>query len=118
MPNKLFDSEIKVMELVWDNEPVSAKDMSLLASGALGWNKNTTYTVIKKLEAKGYINRSDPGFICTSLISRDDFSGSETQGLIDRVFAGSRKALFSKLLEDEKLSEKDLAELRDLIEKR
>ena len=50
MSLKLFDSELKVMEFIWDNEPVSAKDLTLIAAKETGWNKNTTYTVIKKLE--------------------------------------------------------------------
>ena len=115
---KLFDSELKVMELIWANEPVSAKELSLLADKEFGWNKNTTYTVIKKIEAKGYIRRSDPGFVCTALISRRDVCESETQGLIDRLFGGSRKALFSSLLEDETLTAEELDELRKLIDKR
>jgi predicted transcriptional regulator len=45
---KLFDSEIKVMEIIWENEPISAKQVSLIAAEQIGWNKNTTYTVIKK----------------------------------------------------------------------
>lgn len=115
---KLFDSEMKVMELIWANAPVSAKELSLLAASELDWNKNTTYTVIKKLVAKGYIRRDEPGFICTPLITKDDVRRAETQGLIDRLFGGSKKALFSSLLEDEKLSEKELEELRKLIEER
>lgn len=116
MSLKLFDSELKVMEFIWDNEPVSAKDLSLLAAKETGWNKNTTYTVIKKLESKGYIKRNDPGFICTTLISRDEVCRAETQSLIDRLFGGSKRALFSALLEDEKLSEKELRDLRKMID--
>ena len=82
------------------------------------WNKNTTYTVIKKIEAKGYIKRTDPGFICSSLISRNDVCKNETQGLIDKLFGGSKKALFSALLEDEKLTQSEIDELRKLIDKR
>lgn len=115
---KLFDSEIKVMDLIWDNQPVSAKELSLLAAEGTGWNKNTTYTVIKKLEAKGYIKRDEPGFICTALISKDEVCRAETQSLIDRLFGGSKKALFSALLEDEKLSKKELEELRRMIDER
>ena len=44
---KLFDSELKVMELIWAHEPISAKELSVLADQEFGWNKNTTYTVIK-----------------------------------------------------------------------
>lgn len=118
MDLKLFDSEIKVMDLIWENEPVSAKELSILAAQETGWNKNTTYTVIKKLEAKGYIKRQEPGFICTSLISKDEVCRAETQSLVNKLFGGSKKALFSALLEDEKLSGKELEELRKMIDER
>ncbi len=64
MKNKIFDSEIKVMEIVWENEPITAKQVSVIAAQTIGWNKNTTYTVIKKLEAKGFIKRDEPNFVC------------------------------------------------------
>ena len=115
---KLFDSELKVMELIWEHEPISAKELSVLADEKFEWNKNTTYTVIKKIEAKGYIRRTDPGFICSSLISKKDVCQSETQGLIDKLFGGSRKALFSALLQDDKLTQDEIDELRELIDKR
>ena len=108
---KLFDSELKVMELIWAHEPISAKELSVLADQEFGWNKNTTYTVIKKIEAKGYIRR-------VSLISKKDVCENETQGLIDKLFGGSRKALFSALIEDEKLTKDEIDELRKLIDKR
>lgn len=115
---KLYDSEMKIMELIWEHEPVSAKELSVLAQDEIGWNKNTTYTVIKKAIGKGYVKREDPDFICTSLISKEEVRGIETRSLVDRLFGGSKKALFSALLEDEELTEKDIAELREMIEKR
>lgn len=118
MEHKIFDSELKVMEMIWKNEPVSAKEVARLAGEQIGWNKNTTYTVIKKLEAKKYLLRTEPGFICTSLISRDEVQRSETKSLADKLFGGSKKALFSALLEDETLTKEDLEELRRMIEKR
>ncbi|MDD6847919.1 MAG: BlaI/MecI/CopY family transcriptional regulator [Oscillospiraceae bacterium] len=118
MEIKIFDSEIKIMELIWEHKEISAKDLSLIANEKLGWNKNTTYTVLKKLETKGYIKRSDPNYICTPLISRNEVQSSETKSLVKRLFGGSKKALFSALLEDETLTQKDIDELRELIEKR
>lgn len=112
---KVFDSEIKLMEILWRHEPVSAKELSLLAEREIGWNKNTTYTVLKKLIDKGYVRREEPGFVCTSLIRKREVQKSEAKGLVERLFAGSRKALFSALLEDETLSDDELAALRALI---
>lgn len=118
MKEKLFESEAKVMEIIWERGPLSAKEISLIAADTIGWNKNTTYTVIKKLEAKGFIRRDDPGFICTPLVSQEEMQRKEAVSLLNRVFGGSRKALFSALLEDEKLSEQEAEELRRLIDKR
>ena len=118
MQDKLFDSEAKVMEIVWTKAPISAKDISLIAAETIGWNKNTTYTVIKKLEAKGFIKREDPGFICTPLISQNQMQKVEVTSLVKKVFGGSRKALFSALLKDEPLSDEEINELRKLIDNR
>ena len=118
MQEKLFESEAKVMEIIWAKAPISAKDISLISAETIGWNKNTTYTVIKKLEAKGFIRREDPGFLCTPLISQNQMQKVEATSLVKKVFGGSRKALFSALLEDEPLSDEEIDELRKLIDNR
>ena len=116
MQDKLFDSEAKVMEILWQNSPICAKEISLIAAKTIGWNKNTTYTVLKKLEAKGFIHREDPGFICTPLVSQKQIRKAEAASLVKKVFGGSRKALFSALLEDEPLSKEEMDALRKLID--
>lgn len=116
MKEKLFDSEAKVMDIIWKKSPISAKAISLIAAETIGWNKSTTYTVIKKLEAKGFIQREDPGFICIPLVSQNQMQKVEASSLVKRVFGGSRTALFSALLEDEPLSAEEISELRKLID--
>lgn len=115
---KVFDSEIKLMEIVWQHEPISAKAVSLIAEKEIGWNKNTTYTVLKKLIDKGYLARTEPGFICTSLIQKNEIQKSEVQSLAERLFAGSKKAVFSALLEDEPLSADEIEALRALVDRK
>ena len=118
MTQRLFDSETKVMEIIWANHPISAKDVSLIAAETIGWNKNTTYTILKKLEAKGFIQRQDPGFVCTALVSQNEVQKAEADSLVKRLFGGSRRALFSALLEDAPLSDEEIRELRQLIDNR
>ena len=117
MEIKLYDSELKLMSLVWESEPVSAKQLSLTAAEQFGWNKNTTYTVLKKLVVKRVIKRGEPGFICASLVRREDVRRAETQRLIQKLYGGSKKALFSSLLSDEKLSSDEVAALKRMIER-
>ena len=120
MDTRIFDSELKLMELLWEQgeKSVSAKELSRQAEERIGWNKNTTYTILKKLVEKGYVERQEPGFVCRALISREAVQQRETKGLLNRLFGGSRKALFSALLEDESLSESELKALREMIKNR
>ena len=100
MSEKLFDSEAKVMDIIWEKGPLSAKEISLIA-----------------LEAKGFIRRDEPGFICTPLVTREEVQKQETESLINRFFGGSKKALFSALIDKEDLTDKQAEELQRLIDK-
>lgn len=114
---KLFEGELKLMELLWANEGATAKELSLLAAEKIGWNKNTTYTVIKKLVSKGAIERSEPDFVCRSLITREGTGRDEAKEVLRSFFGGSVKALFSSFMADGTLSAEEAAELRILIDK-
>lgn len=118
MEKHLFDSEWKLMELIWEHAPIRAKDVSVLAAETLHWNKNTTYTVLKKLVDKGVLRRDEPNFICTPLIQQKDVQKAETNLLIDKLYHGSRKAFFAAFLDDEHLSNEEIEQLRQLIERK
>ena len=113
---KLFEGELKLMELLWEHEGAKAKELSLLAAEKIGWNKNTTYTVIKKLVDKGAVKRSEPGFICHSLIGREEAGREEAKEVLRTFFGGSVKALFSSFISDGTLSAKEADELQKLID--
>ena len=72
MEKTLFDSERKVMEVIWKEGEVTAKQISLTLRDTVAWNKNTTYTVIKKCIQKGFIERLEPNFVCRALLSDSD----------------------------------------------
>ena len=72
MELKLFDSERKVMEVLWDHGDLSAKELADRLKELVGWSKTTTYTVIKKCIDKKAVSRSEPGFVCHPLVSREE----------------------------------------------
>ena len=115
MQEKLFESEAKVMEIVWTKAPISAKDISLIAAETIGWNKNTTYTIIKSLVEMGAVERSEPDFLCTPVLSLEEVRRTETKGLVDKFFHGSASAFFSAFLEDESISSEELEALKKII---
>ena len=113
---KLFEGELKLMELLWENEGATAKELTILAADKIGWNKNTTYTVIKKLVAKDAVRRDEPGFICRSLIGREDVGREEARTVLRSFFGGSVKAMFSSFMAEGALSDEEAEELRRMIE--
>ena len=115
MEIKLFDSELKVMEILWREGDMTAKRVSDILKEEIGWNMNTTYTVIKKCIAKGAIERTEPNFICHALISKEDVQEAETDELIGKLYDGSVDKLFAALLGRKKLSEEQIAELKQIV---
>jgi BlaI family penicillinase repressor len=114
---KVTERELEIMELIWPNQAMAAADIAahFLKPENGGHFKNTTYTFIKRLVEKGVLARQDPGFICVPLYGRDEILLSETKSFIDRVYQGSFNQLFAKFVENRALSERELKELRDLI---
>jgi len=103
------------MNVVWENECASAKDIAEKLKMLYGWNKNTSYTVINQCVAKGLIQRSEPGFTCSALVSREIVQIEELHMVMDDVFNGSPKLLFSTLLDSKALNSDDIEELERLI---
>ena len=113
---KLFDSELKVMDVLWREGDLPAKAIARTLTEDIGWNVNTTYTLIKRCIAKEAIERSEPGFMCRALVSKEQVQQEETQELIDKVFDGSADKLFASLLGGRRVSREQLEQLRRMID--
>ena len=61
MDIKLFDSELKVMDVLWKQGDTPAREIARALGEELGWNVNTTYTLIKRCMKKGAIERTENG---------------------------------------------------------
>ena len=115
MTEKLFSSEIRVMELLWKNGEMTAKELAAALGESIGWSKTTTYTVIKKCIDKGAVLRADPGFVCKAAVSKNEIQESEAFDLIDRLFGGSPDLLVSALIGSGKISPEQLKTLREMV---
>lgn len=115
MKIKLFDSELKVMETLWKEGDLTAGQISKILKEEIGWNRNTTYTVIKKCIEKGAIERIEPKFVCKAIFTKEEVQAYETEELIDRMFDGSKKDFFAALLSQKRLKPDELQELKDMI---
>ena len=115
MSIKLFDSELKVMNVLWKNSDTTAKQISEILAEETGWNVNTTYTVIKKCIAKGAITRSEPNFMCHAEISKEEVQKSELSEFMDKLFDGAADKLFAALIDNKEMSQDEIQALKDMV---
>lgn len=115
MDIKLFDSELKVMDILWKNGDTTAKEIARQLNEEIGWSKTTTYTVIKKCINKDAIERTGRDFLCHPLITKDEVREHETMGLVDKMFDGSSDLLIASLLDRKKLNSDQIEQLRKMI---
>ena len=113
---KLFDSELKVMDVLWKEGVVPAKHIAEVLTQELGWNKNTTYTLIKRCIKKGAIERTEPNFMCHALITKEKVQEAETNELINKIYDGSVDKLFAALLGRKQLSAEQIKKLKQIVE--
>ena len=100
MDGKLFDSELKVMGVLWREGEATA---------------NTTYTLIKRCIKKGAVERREPNFLCRPLVSREAVQAAETDELVGKLFDGSVDKLFAALVGRRRLSAEQLERLREIV---
>ena len=113
---KLFDSELKVMNVLWNKGDVPAKYIAQQLNKEIGWNKNTTYTLIKRCIKKGAIERTEPNFICHARIPKETVQLEETNALINKIYDGSVNHLFAALLGRKELSDAQIEKLKKIVD--
>lgn len=116
MEIKLFDSELKVMNVLWEKGELYAREIVEILSENTGWNRNTTYTLINRCIKKGAIERIEPNFLCRALVKKETIQEKETAELVEKIFDGSTDLLFASLLGSRGLSEKDIEKLQKIVD--
>ena len=117
MEIKLFDSELKIMEALWKEGDLTAGQLAKILKEQTGWNRNTTYTIIKKLIEKGAIERYEPNFTCKALITKEEVQQQEANELIGKLFDGSAEMFLSAFLSGKELSQDEIENLKQIVEK-
>ena len=111
----LYDSERKIMTALWKEGSLKASELVRIMEASTGWNRNTTYTVIRKCIEKKLIKRSDPGYICSPIVSRKQTQKTDIEDLLDRSFDGNIVKLFSMLASVKPLSKYEYKEIKKTL---
>ena len=111
---KIFESEYKFCLILWEHEPIRSKDLVKLCEEQLGWKSTTTYTIIKRLSQRGIVKNENT--IVTSLVSKEQVQEAELSEMMEKTFEGSLPAFIAAFGRHRKLSEKEMEEIRKIIE--
>lgn len=112
---KIFESEYRFCLILWENEPVSSRELSELCKEKLGWSKTTTYTVIKRLSDRGVVKNENA--VVTSLISKEQAQKAEVDEMLESRFEGSLPAFIAAFSKKKKLTDKEIEQIINIIEK-
>ena len=110
---RLYESEYRLLDLIWREEPLKSTELVKLAFKELEWKKSTCYTVLKKLETKGFVQNEKA--VVTSLVVREQVQRYESEALLTRSFGGSLPAFIAAFTKSRSLSDQDVAEIQRLI---
>lgn len=111
---RLAESDLRFLEVIWENEPVGSMKLVELCEAKLGWKKSTTYTMIKKLCEKGLIQNA--GATVTSLVPPEEVRSAESARFVDQTFAGSLPGFLVSFLGGKTISDAEAEELKRLID--
>jgi predicted transcriptional regulator len=116
----LANAELAIMDLLWRNDRMTARQIrESLYPDETRSQHGTIQRLLQRLEEKGYISRDRSLNIhfFSARISRRDYAGSQLESLASRLTGGSFAPLITHLVEQNKLSDKDLARIRAILDK-
>ena len=100
--------------IVWTHEPIASGELVAVCEKELKWKKSTTYTVLRKLCEKGLLQNSD-GMV-SSIVPRDAYYAGRSDAVVKQSFSGSLPAFIAAFMAGNKLSEKEVEEIRTMID--
>ena len=117
MTERISDAEHAVMEVLWDDSPLSAQDVVERVAPDRGWSANTVKTLLGRLLAKNVVAHQEEGrrYLYRPLVARDDYVTGESRKLIDRLFGGKLTPLVAHMAERDALTADDIAEIEALL---
>ena len=106
--------ESRFADLVWEKAPISTAELAKVCQTALGWQRTTMYTVLKRF-CDERVFENDAGTVRV-LIDRDAFYIAQSVKYVNDSFNGSLPAFFSAFSSGAKLTDEEIDELKEMIE--
>lgn len=105
------------MECLWERSPLTGREVTELMHGRCDWNRSTTLTLLRRMEAKGAVASDTQSGIklFRPLLRREDAALRETEDFLGRVYKGSLSLMVSSLTKKQPLPQEEIDELYALL---
>ena len=117
MSKRVSESEKIVMEVLWQESPLSSLDVVARLQDQ-GWNEKTVKTFLNRLVKKNVVSYEKDGrrYLYSPVVMREAFLAQESEGFLDKIFKGDMKELLATFVHNKQLSEQELDYLRELLD--
>lgn len=118
--NPISDAEREVMRVLWDDGPAAVREVhERLTAAGTDWARSTVITLLQRLEKKGYVASDKTGFafVFRAALTREELVQQRMAELADDLCEGQWGPLLLAFTERQKLKPKEIAELRQLVER-
>jgi predicted transcriptional regulator len=114
----ISEAESVVMEVLWQTSPIATEDVVAALESRQDWQESTIKTLLSRLLNKNAISAERDGrrYLYSPVLRREQWLWSESKGLLDRLFGGRVAPLVVHFSQQRKLTKRDIAELKRLIE--
>lgn len=116
----ISDSELEVMKLVWDKNPITSEEVIEELSVKMNWNPQTIKTFITRLVKKEVMayNRSGRTYYYYPLVSKDEYVKEENRTFLQKIYDGAVDKLFLNFIKNEDMSIEDIDKLQKILEEK
>lgn len=117
---QISEAEFEVMKIVWKYAPISTNEITEKLLRTTSWSPKTIQTLIKRLVNKGAFTyeKQSRVFVYTPVVDEKEYTGQESNTFLKRYYDGDITAMLSAYIENDKLSETEIDNLRSLLSKR
>ena len=118
--NELTEAEWAIIQAVWENEPCAVPTIQEELEAHKNWHYSTVKTLMDRMVTKGLLTteRIRNLILYRSAITRVQAQKGEIMRAVKRAFNGALTPMMQFMLDEHKLSQKQLAELESLIRKK
>lgn len=114
---QISEAEFEVMKLVWKHAPISTNEITERLVQTTTWSPKTIQTLIKRLVTKGALSYEKQSrlFVYTPLVDEAEYINQESSSFLNRFYDGHLTSMISAYIDNGRLSEAEIKELRSLL---